>query len=68
MKTHEILNNIIFTLERVSVRGAEDMSRMLGVLQALGELREELRTHEQSPDDASRQQETDDFSDPVRRV
>lgn len=51
------LENIKYTLERVSVRGAEDMSRMLGVLQALGDLQKELIKNGTSGDDAVRQRE-----------
>lgn len=51
------LENIKYTLERVSVRGAEDMSRMLGVLQTLGDLQKELIKNGTSGDDAVRQRE-----------
>lgn len=62
------INSIIFTLEKVSVRGAEDMSRMLGVMQALGELKKELEQNEQGDNFTVRQREAADDAAAVRRV
>lgn len=64
----EKIDSIIYTLERISVRGAEDMSRMLGVLQALGNLKKELEQNEQSTDAALRQRETAEPAAAVRGV
>lgn len=64
----EIIENIIFTLERVSVRGKDDMSRMLGVIQALENLKKELAINEQSAHYAVQQREEADSADTVRRV
>jgi hypothetical protein len=62
------IDSIIYTLERVSVRGAEDMSRMLGVMQALGNLKKELEQNEQSTDAAVRQREEAEPAAAVRGV
>ena len=64
----KLVDNIIFTLERVSVRGAEDMSRMLGAMQALGNLKKELEKNEQSTDAAVRQREEAEPAAAVRGV
>lgn len=64
----KLVDNIIYTLERVSVRGAEDMSRMLGVMQALGNLKKELEQNEQSTDAALRQREEAEPAAAVRGV
>lgn len=64
----EKIDSIIYTLERVSVRGAEDMSRMLGVMQALGKLKKELEQNEQSTDAAVRQWEEAEPAAAVRGV
>lgn len=64
----EKIDSIIYTLERVSVRGAGDMSRMLGVMQALGNLKKELEQNEQSTDAALRQREEAESAAAVRGV
>lgn len=60
MTNRELIRAVVHTLEKVEVRGSENMDRMLGCIQALGKMEQEMGNSEQSGDAALQQRDTKD--------
>ena len=57
MKGTQLICSVIQTLEQVEVHGSGNMDRLLGCIQALGKLEQEMRRNEQSENDAVQQRD-----------
>lgn len=65
MTGRELIKAVINTLEHVEVHGSENMNRLLGCIQTLGNLEQEMTRHEQAGDAALQQRDSEDATGTV---
>lgn len=65
MKDITLIHSVIQTLEQVEVHGSGNMDKLLGCIQALGKLEQEMKNHEQSANAAVQQRDSEDTAGAV---